>query len=67
MELREHEKRVWSIDFSSADPTILASGSDDGSVKLWNINQVTIFFHFEVVIFETKRTTNMPALKICSV
>ncbi|TKY66516.1 SPA1-RELATED 3 protein [Spatholobus suberectus] len=38
-ELREHEQRVWSIDFSSADPTLLASGSDDGSVKLWNINQ----------------------------
>ncbi|MBA0687542.1 hypothetical protein Goari_015070 [Gossypium aridum] len=30
-EMREHEKRVWSIDFSSADPTVLASGSDDGS------------------------------------
>lgn len=39
MELREHERRVWSIDYSSADPTILASGSDDGSVKLWSINQ----------------------------
>lgn len=39
MEMREHEKRVWSIDFSSADPTMLASGSDDGSVKLWSINQ----------------------------
>ncbi|CAJ1978569.1 unnamed protein product [Sphenostylis stenocarpa] len=38
-EMREHEQRVWSIDFSSADPTLLASGSDDGSVKLWNINQ----------------------------
>ncbi|KAK7405257.1 hypothetical protein VNO78_06457 [Psophocarpus tetragonolobus] len=38
-EMREHEKRIWSIDFSSADPTLLASGSDDGSVKLWNINQ----------------------------
>ncbi|XWS11026.1 hypothetical protein CRYUN_Cryun38cG0048200 [Craigia yunnanensis] len=38
-EMREHQKRIWSIDFSSADPTILASGSDDGSVKLWSINQ----------------------------
>ncbi|KAL0362685.1 UNVERIFIED_CONTAM: protein SPA1-RELATED 3 [Sesamum calycinum] len=38
-EMREHERRVWSIDFSVADPTMLASGSDDGSVKLWNINQ----------------------------
>ncbi|CAE5960087.1 unnamed protein product [Arabidopsis arenosa] len=38
-EMKEHEKRVWSIDYSSADPTLLASGSDDGSVKLWSINQ----------------------------
>ncbi|KAL2523573.1 SPA1-related 3 [Abeliophyllum distichum] len=38
-EMKEHEKRVWSVDFSVADPTMLASGSDDGSVKLWNINQ----------------------------
>lgn len=37
--MNEHEKRVWSVDFSLADPTMLASGSDDGSVKLWNINQ----------------------------
>ncbi|OVA07757.1 Protein kinase domain [Macleaya cordata] len=40
MEMREHERRVWSVDFSLADPTKLASGSDDGAVKLWNINQV---------------------------
>ncbi|KAL6999516.1 Protein SPA1-RELATED 3 [Sarracenia purpurea var. burkii] len=39
MEMTEHERRVWSVDFSLADPTMLASGSDDGSVKLWNINQ----------------------------
>nr|POE88882.1 protein spa1-related 3 [Quercus suber] len=39
MEMREHERRVWSIDYSSADPTMLASGSDDSSVKLWSINQ----------------------------
>ncbi|KAI4342470.1 hypothetical protein MLD38_027097 [Melastoma candidum] len=41
VEMREHEKRVWSIDFSSADPILLASGSDDGSVKLWSVNQRT--------------------------
>ncbi|CAI9760484.1 unnamed protein product [Fraxinus pennsylvanica] len=38
-EMKEHERYVWSVDFSVADPTMLASGSDDGSVKLWNINQ----------------------------
>ncbi|XP_024156553.1 protein SPA1-RELATED 3 isoform X2 [Rosa chinensis] len=55
MEMKEHEKRVWSIDFSSADPTMLASGSDDGSVKLWSINQAIIFLHLVDVSFETKR------------
>ncbi|XP_009784589.1 protein SPA1-RELATED 3-like isoform X2 [Nicotiana sylvestris] len=44
MEMREHERRVWSVDFSVADPTMLASGSDDGSVKLWNINQAILIF-----------------------
>ncbi|KAK8573685.1 hypothetical protein V6N13_009773 [Hibiscus sabdariffa] len=44
-EMKEHEKRVWSIDFSSADPTVLASGSDDGSVKLWSINQAILLLH----------------------
>lgn len=39
MEMREHERRIWSVDFSVVDPTMLASGSDDGSVKLWSINQ----------------------------
>lgn len=38
-EMREHESRVWSVDFSLSDPKTLASGSDDGTVKLWNINQ----------------------------
>lgn len=39
VEMREHEKRVWSVDYSLTDPTMLASGGDDGTVKLWNINQ----------------------------
>lgn len=39
LEYEEHEKRAWSVDFSRADPTKLASGSDDGAVKLWSINQ----------------------------
>ncbi|KAM1168974.1 hypothetical protein ACFX19_031357 [Malus domestica] len=53
-EMREHERRVWSIDFSSADPTMLASGSDDGSVKLWSINQAILLLHLVDVSFETK-------------
>ncbi|KAL9268235.1 SPA1-RELATED 2-like protein [Drosera capensis] len=38
-EFMEHEKRAWSVDFSRLDPTKLASGSDDCSVKLWSINE----------------------------
>uniref|UniRef100_A0A7N0V0K2 Protein kinase domain-containing protein n=1 Tax=Kalanchoe fedtschenkoi TaxID=63787 RepID=A0A7N0V0K2_KALFE len=38
-QMKEHERRVWSVDFSATDPTLLASGSDDGSVKLWSVNQ----------------------------
>ncbi|GAM19089.1 hypothetical protein SAMD00019534_022640 [Acytostelium subglobosum LB1] len=36
MSMEEHEKRVWSVDFSRTDPTQLASGSDDTRVKLWS-------------------------------
>ncbi|XP_066306904.1 protein SPA1-RELATED 3-like isoform X2 [Miscanthus floridulus] len=39
VEMREHERRVWSVDFSIVDPTKLVSGSDDGCVKLWDMNQ----------------------------
>ncbi|PON71278.1 Phosphorylase kinase, gamma catalytic subunit [Parasponia andersonii] len=37
-EYTEHQKRAWSVDFSRADPTMFASGSDDCSVKLWSVN-----------------------------
>jgi E3 ubiquitin-protein ligase RFWD2 len=35
-EYEAHARRVWSVDFCAADPTLLASGSDDGCVKLWS-------------------------------
>lgn len=54
VEMREHERRVWSVDFSLTDPTKLASGSDDGTVKLWNINQAIPLLHLVYVGFETK-------------
>ncbi|TPX77794.1 hypothetical protein CcCBS67573_g00921 [Chytriomyces confervae] len=38
-EFEEHEKRVWSVDFNTSDPLLLASGSDDCKVKIWSANQ----------------------------
>lgn len=35
----EHTRRVWSVDFSRLDPMRFVSGSDDGTVRLWNANQ----------------------------
>lgn len=34
-EYEEHESRAWSVDYCPAKPTLFASGSDDGRVKLW--------------------------------
>jgi WD40 repeat protein len=34
----EHTKRIWSVDFSATDPQRFLSGSDDGTVRLWSIN-----------------------------
>ncbi|XP_020587679.1 protein SPA1-RELATED 3-like isoform X2 [Phalaenopsis equestris] len=58
VEMREHEKRVWSVDYSLTDPMMLASGSDDGTVKLWNINQAFLLLHFAeeaLVLLERRR------------
>lgn len=41
----EHQKRAWSVDFSPVDPAKFASGSDDCSVKLWNINEACFFLY----------------------
>ncbi|KAG5546222.1 hypothetical protein RHGRI_018413 [Rhododendron griersonianum] len=61
MEMREHERRVWSVDFSLADPTMLASGSDDGSVKLWNINQANFIFALDHrIYYYDLRNSKMP-------
>ncbi|CAO3653525.1 unnamed protein product [Cunninghamella echinulata] len=34
----EHRRRAWSIDTSKSNPTLLASGSDDSTVKIWSIH-----------------------------
>ncbi|PIM99476.1 eIF-2alpha kinase PEK/EIF2AK3 [Handroanthus impetiginosus] len=36
---KEHQKRAWSVDFSQADPMKFATGGDDCSVRIWNINE----------------------------
>lgn len=35
-EYEAHTKRIWSVDYCDADPTLLASGSDDCTVRLWS-------------------------------
>ena len=35
---QEHEKRCWSVDFNLVDTNLIASGSDDFTVKLWATN-----------------------------
>ncbi|KAI9026597.1 WD40-repeat-containing domain protein [Phycomyces nitens] len=32
----EHKRRVWSVDTCSTNPLLLASGSDDSTVKIWS-------------------------------
>ncbi|KAJ6823999.1 putative protein SPA1-RELATED 4 [Iris pallida] len=59
LQMREHERRVWSVDFSPVDPTSLASGSDDGSVKLWNINQAILLLHLAGSVGTIKTKANV--------
>lgn len=35
---QEHGKRCWSVDFNEVDTRLIASGSDDASVKLYSLN-----------------------------
>ncbi|KAI3789456.1 hypothetical protein L2E82_02252 [Cichorium intybus] len=39
MEYEEHEKRVWSVDYSRIESSMLVSGSDDCKVKVWCTKQ----------------------------
>ncbi|KAK4515267.1 uncharacterized protein ATC70_002877 [Mucor velutinosus] len=34
----EHKKRAWSVNYCETNPTILASGSDDSTVKVWSLS-----------------------------
>mmetsp|Transcript_15357 Transcript_15357/g.39080 ORF Transcript_15357/g.39080 Transcript_15357/m.39080 type:complete len:559 (+) Transcript_15357:150-1826(+) len=39
VEYDEHEKRAWSVCFNKSDSHLLASGSDDGTVKIYTTKQ----------------------------
>lgn len=52
---QEHEKRCWSVDFNKIDINLVASGSDDGKVKLWSANM------------DSAVTTLISSANICSV
>ena len=32
-----HKKRTWSVDFAPTSPSMVASGSDDHQVKIWDV------------------------------
>lgn len=34
----EHKRRAWSVDICHQNPNILASGSDDTTVKVWSLS-----------------------------
>lgn len=56
-EYEGHDKRAWSVDFSRLNPTLFASGSDDGRVKIWSVNQINSVMTIE----------NKDKLNVCSV
>ncbi|KAG1152364.1 hypothetical protein G6F37_000224 [Rhizopus arrhizus] len=43
----EHRKRAWSVDTSPRNPNLLASGSDDTTVKVWSLNSQRSLFTFQ--------------------
>lgn len=46
--LDEHERRVWSVDFSKTNSNELVSGSDDGRVKHWSVKDQMSTFTLDV-------------------
>lgn len=44
---QEHEKRVWSVDFSDVEADVLASGGDDSKVKVWDMKMQNSTFTIE--------------------
>ncbi|KAI8391707.1 WD40-repeat-containing domain protein, partial [Radiomyces spectabilis] len=43
---QEHKQRAWSVDISRTNPDIMASASDDATVKIWSMNQSRSIYTF---------------------
>jgi E3 ubiquitin-protein ligase RFWD2 len=37
----EHTARAWSVDFSTEQPNLMVSGSDDKYIKLWDVGRMS--------------------------
>ncbi|GAA5798833.1 hypothetical protein HPULCUR_004239 [Helicostylum pulchrum] len=46
-EFREHKRRAWSVDICHQNPTIIASASDDTTVKVWSLSEPDSIFTLE--------------------
>ncbi len=42
-EYEAHDKRIWSVDFCTADSSLFVSGSDDGFIKVRSC-LISLFF-----------------------
>ncbi|KAI9273675.1 WD40-repeat-containing domain protein [Sporodiniella umbellata] len=43
----EHKKRAWSVDICTRNPGMIASGSDDTTVKVWSLTSQRSCFTFQ--------------------
>ncbi|GAN02523.1 conserved hypothetical protein [Mucor ambiguus] len=43
----EHKKRAWSVNYCETNPTMLASGSDDSTVKVWSLSHNKAIYTLE--------------------